>query len=154
DNESPNPADRVFFTWDYYNDLFKNFLGKDANLNRALFGFEKTFLDGNASFGMRVPLNITAASGTVPGTGIGDVEIGDLTLIGKYAFARDDESGSLLSAGLALTVPTNTGNLFGDTVLLEPYLGYSFIMGGHAFVQGFSSILIATDSTFATSWLN
>src|SRR5262249_29857955 len=51
DNESPRPQDRVFVNYNY----FDRILGTSVDLNRETLGFEKTFLDGNASVGMRVP---------------------------------------------------------------------------------------------------
>src|SRR5262249_28822403 len=51
DNESPRPVDRLFATYNYYNNV-NTFGGRDFDVHREVFGFEKTFLDGNASFGM------------------------------------------------------------------------------------------------------
>ena len=57
DNDSPRPVDRFYFNYGYYD-------GMNAQLNpgvgnitqsRPMIGFEKTFLAGNASFGMRLP---------------------------------------------------------------------------------------------------
>src|SRR5207247_1099521 len=81
ENESPRPTDRVFFTYNFYSDATGAPSGLGVprtdtvtnpngtvtstpvpavtiklDAHREIFGFEKTFLDGNASIGMRAPL--------------------------------------------------------------------------------------------------
>src|SRR4029077_7370206 len=53
DVESPRPSDRVYFNYNFYSQIPVG--GVNADLHRELIGFEKTFKDGNASFGMRLP---------------------------------------------------------------------------------------------------
>src|SRR5262249_14126916 len=55
DNESPRPVDRIFLTYNFYDNL-NTFGGRDFDVHREVFGFEKTFLGGDASFGLRVPV--------------------------------------------------------------------------------------------------
>src|SRR5205085_9663272 len=132
--------DRVFFTYNYYDRV--NAAAANFGLNRELIGFEKTFLDGNASFGMRLPFQQTTGA-----SNLGDFanhEIADITLIGKYALVNDRETGNVLSGGLALTLPTADHRVVladGNTlrsVLLQPYVGW-IINGGNLFAQGFHS---------------
>jgi hypothetical protein len=75
-----------------------------VDVHRELFGFEKTFLDGNASFELRAPVFQVAGNRGVEG---GD--FGDLTVLVKYALLHDRQSGDVLSVGLALTAPTGPG---------------------------------------------
>ena len=62
ENQSPRPQDRVFFTFDYFsnvNGALNLKLGapvSDILVYRYIFGFEKTFDNGNASIGARLPL--------------------------------------------------------------------------------------------------
>ena len=58
ENQSPQPQDRVFFTFDYFSDLNgalnRRFESPVNNLTayRYIFGLEKTFDDGYGSFGV------------------------------------------------------------------------------------------------------
>jgi hypothetical protein len=145
ENESPRPTDRIFSTFNYFNGV-NGFGAPRYDVYRTVIGFEKTFLDGDASFGMRLPV-LAQADG--PGA-IGFDGVGDLTLIGKYAFYNDTTTGDLLSGGLAVTVPTGVTARLADgsklnSVLLQPWAG--FILGlDDAFAQGFTSIIVPTDS--------
>jgi len=165
DNESPKPLDRVFGVYNYYNGLTGTggftagsrppigtagnivpdtaVAGRRTNLHRQLMGFEKTFLQGNASIGLRVPYyqdeyKLTAFSQS----------IGDMTAILKFALLNDYTTGNVFSLGLAVTAPTGPGI---DTVdgtirdtLIQPYIGYIWNYG-NLYVQGFHSFVIPTD---------
>jgi len=56
-NESPRPTNRVFLTYNYFNDVTLGHPIPDlqTDLNREVIGFEKTFLNGDASVGLRLP---------------------------------------------------------------------------------------------------
>jgi hypothetical protein len=147
DNESPRPTDRVFFTYNYYNRV--DVVGNTFGLNRELIGFEKTFLDGNASFGLRLPFQqLTSGNGSLLFV---NQEVADLTLIGKYAVINNRETGNLLSGGLALTVPTADHQVIladGTAlrgVLFQPYAGW-IVNFGNVFAQAFHSIVVPTDA--------
>jgi hypothetical protein len=177
ENESPRPQDRVFLTYNYYNNLtgpssapilatssttigFTTFTDATvvppatlrSDVHREVIGFEKTFLDGNASFGLRAPLYEQVGDDS-----FGHGDVGDLTLILKYALVNDLVSGNVLSAGLALTAPTGpavstiAGNV--HDVLLQPYLGYIWNQG-RFYVQGFSSLVVPTDDRDVTLLFN
>jgi hypothetical protein len=113
-------------------------------LYRETFGVEKTFLDGNASVGLRVPvfqLHDDLKSG-LDGAG-------DLTVLLKYAFYNDCQTGNLLSAGLVVTTPTGpvvstVGPTSMHLTLFQPYVGgiYHF---ERFYAQGLSSIIVPTD---------
>src|SRR5262249_22609436 len=152
ENASPAPLDRVFFTYNYYNNVHgpggaapssvnQTFLvngalftaavpvpgvpGPRGDLHRETFGFEKTFFDGNTSLGVAVPFF----------QGIGDnlfdaSAFGDVTLYFKYAPFFDRERGNVFSLGMAVTLPTgpNIPLQNGDfhPTILQPYFGYMF----------------------------
>ena len=152
DNESPSPTDRFFLTYNYYNDVHT--VDTSFNLDRELIGFEKTFLNGDASIGVRLPFIQTPSSTGF--TGIDNNEIGDLTVILKYAFINDRTTGNVLSGGLAITVPTSQGIETGYTnnyirdVLFQPYAGW-VVNRGDLFVQGFHSVVVPSDHRDLTS---
>ena len=121
--------------------------------NRETFGFEKTFLDGYASVELRAPL-LQQGDG---GAGFGADNFGDLTVIGKYAFIFDRNTGNVLSGGLAITVPSSrsiptTDGSFHDT-LIQPFVGYLWNFD-QFFIQGFHSVAVPTDARDVTLLFN
>jgi hypothetical protein len=153
ENESPRPVDRVFLTWNYFNDISTG-VPPNFNMNREVAGFEKTFLDGDASFGMRLPYQQISGDGD-----LGSSRIGDLTFLLKYAFVNDRTTGDVLSGGLVVTTPTGKavpgldGSSDINPTLLQPWVGG--IYNGHNFVlHGFSSVIVPTDSRDVTFWAN
>jgi hypothetical protein len=164
DNQNALPQDRVFFTFNYFNDVNHAIIRhEDLDIGKMdiyvyTLGFEKTLMDGNASVGLRVPLvRVNADNGFTPGTGGDFQDVGDLTIFGKYILLGDRQS-SVLTAGLAVTVPTGPRNLGGspDTIitgfhdtLIQPFLGWRCI-SGNWYLQGFEAVLIPTDSEDVT----
>jgi hypothetical protein len=152
ENESPRPMDRVYFNYNYYSGVD---LGtKKVDLQRETVGFERTFFDGNASVGIRLPFfqNLDSKDG-----------VGDVTLIGKYAFFNDRQTGDVISGGVAVTLPTGnfspgfdfTRNENIHSTIIQPYLGGLWMLGnGGFFVQGFSSLAIPTDDRDTAFWFN
>ncbi len=147
--ESPAPQDRVYVSYNFFTEV-----EGIANLHRETFGVEKTFLDGTASLGLRLPFVQTEGS-NVPS----DQEWGDLSVILKYALYHNRASGNLISAGLVVTAPTgplpasfaindNRLDLIHST-LLQPYLGFVWNCE-RFFVQGFSSVMVPTDADDVT----
>ncbi len=55
DFSSTCPLDRVFFTFNHYNNGVVDYLGNPQDVDRSVFGFEKTFLDKLGSFELRMP---------------------------------------------------------------------------------------------------
>jgi hypothetical protein len=140
ENESPVPRDRVFATYNYYSDVL------DTDFHRETFGFEKTFLDGDASFGIRVPVFQFR----------GDSEIDDFNLITKFVLLRK-ESG-VLTGGLAVSAPVHgyepvEGGDKEHIPLIQPYVGYLW-RKGNFFVHGFTSIAVPTDDVLPTVLFN
>jgi hypothetical protein len=153
DNASPRPLDRVYVGYNYYNNLG---VGGDGMTTISghieTIGFEKTFLDGNASFGMRLPFI------QLVGRGFNSHTTGDLTLGFKYAFVNNKENGNVLSGGLSITVPTGQSTPVPSGGSINPVFFQPFVGGlynsGDAFVHGFSSIFVPTDSRDVTVWFN
>ena len=165
DDESPQPRDRVFVDFNYFDNVgaaVNNRLGIDLrniDIYRESFGFEKTFLDNAASIGLRLPLDTLHAESNTPGLGGTDTDVGDLSVILKYAFWQDRQAGTLLSGGLAVTAPTGPSH-FADSAIrverdtiLQPFVGYIWT-ADHFFVQGFSGIEVPTDSRDVTLLFN
>jgi hypothetical protein len=154
DNESPRPTNRVFLTYNYYNDVNGRINGPDIariDVHREMFGFERTFLEGNGSFGMRVPL--------IQQTGGGEFsDIGNLSFIGKYAFINDRCTGNVLSGGLVVTVPTGHDYDIIDGTTLDPVLIQPWVGGiwnsDRLYAQGFSSVVVPTEGIDAPLLFN
>lgn len=166
ENQSPQPQDRVYFSFNAYDEVNRTLnqrLGSDLynlRIYRELIGFEKTFLDGRGSVGMRLPVNTLSASSYAPVGGGTNTAVGNLSVILKYAFLWNRDTNSLLSGGLMIDTPTgpstfaNFPNLQGiNTTSLVPYLGYIYNMGD-AYFHGFSSINVPTTNRDVTVLYN
>ena len=156
ENESPRPQDRVFCTYNF----FENLNGRlnppgitQTDLHRETIGFEKTFLDGDASIGMRLPFIQLRGDESIR-----ESDVGDLSIILKYALINDPNTHNVLSMGLEVTVPTGPSFLPAGTpdihsTLLQPYVGWIYNFGDW-FVHGFNSIAVPTDSQDVTYLFN
>jgi len=155
DDESPRPMDRVYINYDGFSRVGSNFNGPGGpsfQLNREVFGVEKIVpgSDDRASIGLRAPIF------QFDGSGVNNAQFGDLTLIAKFAFWRDCDTGSLLSGGVAVTVPTGDNLTLADgsdhnPTLIQPYVGW-VMARNDVYFQGFSSFLVPTDSSFGNVW--
>jgi hypothetical protein len=154
ENESAAPQDRWYTTYNYYNDVDRRLNPAPAqeNVHREIFGFEKTFLDGNASIGLRLPF-YQEYGDDVGNRGL----VGDLSVILKYAFLYNRECGNVLSGGLVVTAPTGADfqpSGFGAPVihdtLLQPYVSGIYCFNRDFYAQAFSSVVVPTDSRDAT----
>lgn len=160
EDESPLPQDRVYFGFNYFdnvNDAVNIRLGgvlRDEDIFRETLGFEKTFFDHHASVGMRMPLASIVTSSDVAGVGGTQTDIGDLSICLKVAPYLDLERGNVLSGGLVITVPTGPEefNPF-DSVILQPWVGARW-MWDNLYVHGFSSVAVPTDSRDVTLLFN
>jgi hypothetical protein len=156
DNESVAPQDRLFLNTDYFTGVLSSFRTGTTSLrlSREIFGFEKTFLDGNASFEARLPYFQLHDSG-----GGSVTDYGDTTLSLKYAFVNNHchDEDAVLSSGLSVTLPTGPTTVAGgtsiDPTILQPFVGY-FLGNGDFFVHGFSSLAIPLSSSLSTVWFN
>lgn len=156
DNDSPRPTDRVYFNYSYYDGIGTQLnpgLG-NITMNRPMLGFEKTFLNGDASIGMRLPF--IQLNGP---PGVGADAVGDLSVLSKYAFVNDPY-GNVLSAGLIVTVPTGpAGGILVDgtevphSTLFQPWVGFVQVFD-RAYVQGITALIVPTDGRDTTLWGN
>jgi hypothetical protein len=166
ENESPRPLDRVFVTFNYYdhvNNAVNQRLGvdvRDVRVYREAFGFEKTFLDGDVSLELRLPVNsLSAESGFVDLDGT-DTGVGDLTTVLKAALWQDRESGDVFSVGLAVTAPTGPDDFANSdaitslhSTILSPFAGYIWNFD-RVYLHGFLSAEVPTDSDDVTALHN
>src|SRR5512135_249462 len=165
--ESPRPIDRVYFSFNFYDNLNASInrrLGSSvSNLRvyREFFGLEKTFWDQRASVGLRFPLNSLTADSRFPGLGGTHTAVGDLGVILKYAWWDDRETGDLISSGLLITAPTGPASFAGspstvrglhDTTL-QPFVGFIWNRG-EFYLQGFSSVDVPIDTRDVTIYYN
>src|SRR5437762_2270291 len=75
ENDNPRPTDRVYFGYNYYDRVGAAFNpgGNPLNLNRETVGFEKTFFNGDASLGLRVPFY--QMNGDIRSREVGDLSV-------------------------------------------------------------------------------
>ena len=172
EGESPRPMDRVFYQYNYYNNLNKARWTSptepihNVELGRHTFGFEKTFLNQSVSLGLRVPFNSISAEGKpfhlVPdpttGTlvtstadeGFDTMLLGNVSAIVKAVLCENRQTGSLISGGATISVPTASNDKIdpGMSVIayMQPFVGY-ILNRDEWFVQGFSSLTVPLVST-------
>jgi hypothetical protein len=154
ENQSPRPQDRVFFNFNYYNNVNDTINRRDLSPITQMkayvynFGIEKTFHDGLGSVGIRVPLdNLTANSfGNIVSTPT-STSPGNLTVFAKYILAQNVRTGSLVSAYWAITPQTGPGRFAGapylfplNSTYFQTGLGYIYNHNKWYF-QGFSGFI-------------
>jgi hypothetical protein len=84
-------------------------------------------------------------------SGVNNQAVGDMTLLSKFVLLGDRQTGSLWSAGMALTTPTGGGSfllLDGTTTphswLFQPWSGFIWAVD-RFYTQGITSMVIPTD---------
>jgi hypothetical protein len=170
ENDSPIPRDRVFFTYNHFQNVFQlnetpifppgPTLIRQEPLDRYTIGAEKTFFDQWMSVEIRMPFLGTPDT-QLPSIGINTGNVGNLTAIFKSLLYMDDATA--VGAGVAVETPTGS-DLFtriGNTNLrflnqgthILPYIGFVWSPGdpqwgwGDAwFVTGFAQIDINASS--------
>jgi hypothetical protein len=115
-----------------------------TNLHQEVFGFEKTLLDGYASLGLRAPIFQIEGDGSLSRS-----DFGDLSILLKYAWLNNTQTGDVLSTGLVVTVPTGPDFALanGSTlhpVILQPYVG-GIVNFERFYIHGFASLAVPTD---------
>jgi hypothetical protein len=158
DNESPRPVDRVYYAYNFFYAVNRSLNPDIARINaqRQTIGFEKTFLDENASIGIRLPFVRIFGPGSVDSQ-----VIGDLTVLTKFALINDYNTGDVFSIGFNVTAPTGGGGTFilvdgseaPHSTLLQPWAGY-LVNRGNFYTQGFNSVVVPTDSRDPTILFN
>jgi hypothetical protein len=170
ENQSPRPQDRFFFTFNYFanvNGSLNERFGapvNDIRVYRYILGFEKTFDNGNGSIGVRLPIDTLTSNSTVPGRfkkfGGTSTSLGNMNIFAKYILKQDPKTGSLISAGFAVS-PTTGGNNFAgatyiqniNTTQFQPFLGYLWIHGKF-YLQGFSAFDFPVNENQVTEMFN
>jgi hypothetical protein len=118
------------------------------------FGFEKTFLGGDASVGLRAPIIGWQGDGSLRET-----DFGDLSVVLKYALLNGGPGGNVVSTGLVLTSPTGPSIRLAEggsslhPTLFQPYLAGLWVRG-RFYAQGFTSLAVPTDFREPAVWFN
>jgi hypothetical protein len=151
EHSSSEPRDRVFFDYNFYNDV----LGGMGDVSRYTFGCERTFFNGDASIELRVPFAGTVDNEQTLGTPqLRDVEFGNLALWFK-AVLHETPAG-LLAGGVGAALPTGASSrvfvgpspilvIHNDAVHLLPFLGAMSAPGERWFWQGFLQLDVDTN---------
>jgi len=146
ENTSPIPRDRVFINYSYFDDVPLQDSG--VGVNRITPGFEKTFLDGMASFQVQVPMATTLDNDVTlfGSTDDDDFQLGNINLALKGILHQTDTC--MFTTGLAVTLPTaddlSSRTTSGaevvrsenEAVHLLPFLGMAMADPEGLFVQG------------------
>ncbi len=165
ENESPRPTDRIYATYNFFYDVNNSLRVPGTaitNVHRQTLGFEKTFLEGDASIGFRLPLVQIGGPAN-----INSQSVGDLSIILKFAWINEPvqevngyrTGGNVLSTGVVLTTPTGGKTVFSaqdpniHPTVIQPFVGGIRTLG-NAYVLGFSSIAVPTDSRDTTFLFN
>jgi hypothetical protein len=148
DNESPRPQDRLFATYNYFNEALTR--PSQANLHQEVIGFEKVLLDGYASVGLRAPVFEFQGSSSRS-------DFGDLSIVLKHAWL-DTKAGDAISTGLVVTVPTGPNFTLADgtslhPVILQPYVG-GLVNWDRFYLHGFMSLAVPTEARDAVLLFN
>ncbi len=160
--------DRVFGSFNFYdnvNSVYNNRTDPNighVNIYRQMYGFEKTILDGTASFGIRETINSINVNSvnTAKPTGGMFTAAGYLSFYTKYVLLANRDYNRLLTAGLDFNFPVGPASIggyrgavgFRDT-LIQPYLAFLWVQNDW-FFQGFTSINVATDHHDTTMYFN
>ncbi len=177
EGESPRPVDRVFYRYNFYNNLNKSRWTDpteslhNVNLYQHTFGFEKTFLDQRFSLGLRIPFYTLDAEAkdvraiptpggymAIPGgDSLNITHFDNISAILKAVLWEDVPSGSVITGGATMSFPTASSKLINPgmstLMFLQPFGGYIFNFGDF-YVQGFSSITLPVASPQSIVWFN
>lgn len=143
------PTDRVFGLYHHFENALQ-LENADANVDVYTLGVEKTFLEGNTSIELRMPLNnpVGLSSGAT-GQSFQTHAAGDLIVTFKALLYSDDSQG--VSLGLAVNTPTgsdltvhnrddngdSTFTLKNDATHLIPFIAYQAAPNDDLFFNGF-----------------
>jgi hypothetical protein len=150
---NPITVDQAYLGYNFYSNVGQRLnpgVG-GSDVYRQTAGFEHRILGGDASVGIRVPL--VQQYGPL---GLSTQNVGDLTVLFKYLFYGNPQTGNVISGGLAVTAPTGGGSAIlpdGTTAphswLLQPWGGFVRRFD-RAYVQGITNLIVPTDSRDVT----
>ena len=157
------PTDRVFGLYHHFENALQ-LENADANVDVYTLGVEKTFLEGNTSIELRMPLNnpVGLSSGAT-GQSFQTHAAGDLIVTFKALLFSDDSQG--LSLGLAVNTPTGSdltvhqNDDFGDSFFtlknnathLIPFIAYQAAPNDDFFFNGFLQVDTPTNANTVNS---
>jgi hypothetical protein len=168
ENDSPIPRDRIFFSYNHFQNVFQvsetpanppaPTIFRQEPLDRYTMGFEKTFLDGWTSVELRMPFTGTL-NAQLDAVGLNAGNIGNMTVVLKSLLYMD--SATAVGAGMAIETPTGTDTFAridtttlrfkNQTTHLLPYIGFVWSpgdprwgWGSGLFLSGFAQIDINT----------
>lgn len=178
DNNSPMPRDRVFATYNHFQNAinaqtavfdFETVRQSSSSLSidQAVFGVEKTFLNGMMSLEVRVPFSRTLnndiyndlSQSNAPLYGLeGSTEFGNVSVVYKSLIFANPTLA--LSAGCGLATPTGPSasvatqvedtldviRIQNNTLTVQPFLGYLITPNERLFVQGFAQFDLPVNS--------
>lgn len=154
------PTDRVFGLYHHFQNAFQ-LETADANVDLFTLGFEKTFLEGQTSIELRMPLsNPVGLSTGVTGQSFQTHAAGDLIVTFKGLLYSDESQAVAL--GLAVNTPTGSdlnvtvggvGNftLKNDATHLIPFVAYQATPNDDFFFNGFLQFDTPTNANSAQS---
>lgn len=159
DNQTPKPTDRVYFSYNFFNNFNDQFnranqvSAFNLDVHHYLFGLEKTFLDEFASLGLRLPYNAITYRDNF-GNRQSFQGLGNLAVYGKLLVAEDLATGNALTAGLVVNTPTGPTRFAGSQLFtapnatsLQPFVATVFNFGESGFFhQGITAIDVPLDN--------
>lgn len=146
ENDSPIPQDRVFFSYNHFQNVFEisetplsppgPSVLRQEPIDRYTMGFEKTFFDGWTSVELRMPFQ-GSIDAQLSSVGYSSGNIGNLTVVLKSLAYMDDATA--VGVGVAIETPTgsDTFTRLGDNRLqfrneathFLPYIGFVWSPG-------------------------
>jgi len=149
DNTSPFPVDRYFFNYNHFNGALLTARGDPFNLDRAVFGLEKTFCDGLYSFECRLPFasGIDANQSVEPNSDNAATQFGNVSLAVKRLLYQGPTVSTSIGLGMVLPTAQDTslrdplGNMivevYNQAFYLQPFAGLLWTPNDCLFVQSF-----------------
>ena len=150
DDNSPMPRDRIIFGYDYFDGV--PLTAQGANVHRFSPGFEKTFLDGDASIEVRFPFASTV-SNALQADGVnnsGHAAFGNINVTLKALLFGSPTLN--IAAGLGIALPTandlhvslvdgtEVARFRNESVLLTPYIAFLLTPNDRLFFQNWYQI--------------
>lgn len=151
ENNKALPTDRVFFNYNHFQNALDSFDfnagSRSASIDQYTLGLEKTFLDGQWSCELRLPLT-GAYRAETQGFSVSTSHYGNLALILKRLLYTTDTCA--VGAGLGIDLPTGSdvqGHIAdtpfaidNDAVNLLPYIGFLAEPTDRVFFHGFLQV--------------
>src|SRR5262249_138977 len=146
ENDSPIPRDRVFFSYNHFQNVFQlsetpifppsPTVLRQEPIDRYTVGFEKTFFDGWTSVEVRMPF-VGIPDTQLQSVGVTSGNVGNLTVVLKSLLYMD--GATAVGAGMAIETPTGsdtvarlgTSNIRfqNQAAHLLPYIGFVWSPG-------------------------